>query len=213
MGQVIGYARVSSVGQSLDVQLDKLTKAGCERVYQEKVSGTSTDGREQLAELLRYVREGDDVVITKLDRLGRSLADLLDITEQLEAKGVTLRVLDQNLETTTAQGKLMFTMLGAFAEFETALRKERQMEGIAKAKAGEVHRQAQEYRRGCNQGDPAGRRQVPSRNRYASWSQPSDCPSPINKDARGWGAALIECVYRLNLGPSKGPITWTVVKH
>ena len=135
MGQVIGYARVSSVGQSLDVQLDKLTKAGCERVYQEKVSGTSTDGREQLAELLRYVREGDDVVITKLDRLGRSLADLLDITEQLEAKGVTLRVLDQNLETMTAQGKLMFTMLGAFAEFETALRKERQMEGIAKAKA------------------------------------------------------------------------------
>jgi DNA invertase Pin-like site-specific DNA recombinase len=75
MGQVIGYARVSSVGQSLDVQLDKLTKAGCERVS-EKVSGTSTDGREQLAELLRYVREGDDVVITKLDRLGRSLADL-----------------------------------------------------------------------------------------------------------------------------------------
>ena len=135
MGQVIGYARVSSVGQSLDVQLDKLTKAGCERVYQEKVSGTSTDGREQLAELLRYVREGDEVVITKLDRLGRSLADLLDITKQLEAKSVTLRVLDQNLETKTAQGKLMFSMLGAFAEFETALRKERQMEGIAKAKA------------------------------------------------------------------------------
>ncbi|OCW45306.1 recombinase family protein [Aeromonas caviae] len=135
MGQVIGYARVSSVGQSLEVQLDKLETAGCERVYQEKASGTSTDGREQLAELLRYVREGDEVVITKLDRLGRSLADLLDITEQLEAKGVTLRVLDQNLETTTAQGKLMFTMLGAFAEFETALRKERQMEGIAKAKA------------------------------------------------------------------------------
>ncbi|MDH0241245.1 recombinase family protein [Aeromonas caviae] len=135
MGQVIGYARVSSVGQSLDVQLEKLTEAGCERMYQEKVSGTSTDGREQLAELLRYVREGDEVVITKLDRLGRSLADLLDITKQLEAKSVTLRVLDQNLETKTAQGKLMFSMLGAFAEFETALRKERQMEGIAKAKA------------------------------------------------------------------------------
>lgn len=135
MGQVIGYARVSSVGQSLDVQLEKLIEAGCERMYQEKVSGTSTDGREQLAELLRYVREGDEVVITKLDRLGRSLADLLDITKQLEAKSVTLRVLDQNLETKTAQGKLMFSMLGAFAEFETALRKERQMEGIAKAKA------------------------------------------------------------------------------
>jgi len=135
MGQVVGYARVSSVGQSLDVQLEKLAAAGCERVYQEKVSGTSTNGREQLAELLRYVREGDEVVITKLDRLGRSLADLLDITNQLAADGVSLRVLDQNLETRTPQGKLMFSMLGAFAEFETALRKERQMEGIAKAKA------------------------------------------------------------------------------
>lgn len=132
---VVGYARVSSVGQSLEVQLDKLKTAGCERVYQEKVSGTSTNGREQLAELLRYVREGDEVVITKLDRLGRSLSDLLDITKQLEVKGVALCVLDQSLETKTAQGKLMFTMLGAFAEFETALRKERQMEGIAKAKA------------------------------------------------------------------------------
>lgn len=132
---IVGYARVSSVGQSLDVQLEKLAAAGCERVYQEKVSGTSTNGREQLAELLRYVREGDEVVITKLDRLGRSLADLLDITNQLAADGVSLRVLDQNLETRTPQGKLMFSMLGAFAEFETALRKERQMEGIAKAKA------------------------------------------------------------------------------
>ncbi len=132
---IVGYARVSSVGQSLDVQLEKLAAAGCERVYQEKVSGTSTNGREQLAELLRYVREGDEVVITKLDRLGRSLADLLDITNQLAANGVSLRVLDQNLETRTPQGKLMFSMLGAFAEFETALRKERQMEGIAKAKA------------------------------------------------------------------------------
>lgn len=106
-------------------------------MYQEKVSGTSTDGREQLAELLRYVREGDEVVITKLDRLGRSLADLLDITKQLEAKSVTLRVLDQNLETKTAQGKLMFSMLGAFAEFERqpAARSVRWKGSTAKAKA------------------------------------------------------------------------------
>lgn len=131
---VVGYARVSSLGQSLDVQLDKLNAAGCSKIYQEKVSGTSTNGREQLAAMLDYVRDGDTVIITKLDRMGRSLADLLDIVNQLETKGVSLRVLDQSLDTGSPQGRLMFQMLGAFAEFETALRKERQMEGIAKAK-------------------------------------------------------------------------------
>lgn len=135
MGQVVGYARVSSLGQSLDVQLDKLKAAGCSKIYQEKVSGTSTSGREQLAAMLDYVREGDTVIITKLDRMGRSLADLLDIVNQLDTKGVTFKVLDQSIDTGSAQGRLMFQMLGAFAEFETALRKERQMEGIAKAKA------------------------------------------------------------------------------
>jgi DNA invertase Pin-like site-specific DNA recombinase len=135
MGQVVGYARVSSVGQSLAVQLDKLSAAGCVKVFQEKVSGTSTNGREQLAALLGYVREGDTVVITKLDRMGRSLSDLLEIVSQMEEKGVSLKVLDQSLDTGSAQGRLMFQMLGAFAEFETALRKERQMEGIAKAKS------------------------------------------------------------------------------
>lgn len=135
MMAVVGYARVSSLGQSLDVQLDKLNAAGCTKIYQEKVSGTSTDGRTQLALMLDYVRDGDTVIITKLDRMGRSLADLLDIVNQLEAKQVSLRVLDQSLDTGSAQGRLMFQMLGAFAEFETALRKERQMEGIAKAKA------------------------------------------------------------------------------
>ena len=135
VGQVVGYARVSSLGQSLDVQLDKLKAAGCSKIYQEKVSGTSTNGREQLAAMLDYVREGDTVIITKLDRMGRSLADLLDIVNQLDTKGVTFKVLDQSIDTGSAQGRLMFQMLGAFAEFETALRKERQMEGIAKAKA------------------------------------------------------------------------------
>ncbi|MFM5147320.1 recombinase family protein [Aeromonas rivipollensis] len=135
MGQVVGYARVSSLGQSLDVQLDKLKAAGCSKIYQEKVSGTSTNGREQLAAMLDYVREGDTVIITKLDRMGRSLADLLDIVNQLDTKGVTFKVLDQSIDTGSAHGRLMFQMLGAFAEFETALRKERQMEGIQKAKS------------------------------------------------------------------------------
>ncbi|WP_429016488.1 recombinase family protein [Aeromonas veronii] len=139
MGQVIGYARVSSVGQSLDVQLDKLAEAGAEKVYQEKMSGKSAKDRQQLQAMLGYVREGDTVVITKLDRLGRSLADLLAIVEKLEAKGVTLRVLDQTFDTGSAQGRLMLSMLGAFAEFELELRKERQMDGIAKAKEQGKH--------------------------------------------------------------------------
>ncbi|WP_088869677.1 recombinase family protein [Aeromonas veronii] len=131
---IVGYARVSSVGQSLDVQLEKLHEAGAEKVYQEKVSGKSTTNRAQLQAMLEFVREGDTVMITKLDRMGRSLADLLDIVNGLEEKGVSLRVLDQSIDTGSAQGRLMLSMLGAFAEFELELRKERQMDGIAKAK-------------------------------------------------------------------------------
>jgi DNA invertase Pin-like site-specific DNA recombinase len=129
---IIGYARVSSTGQSLDVQLQKLV--ACEKVYQEKKSGR-TDKREQLQLALDYVRDGDVLVITKLDRLGRSTRDLLNIINTLDRKGVQLKVLDQNIDTGTAAGKLMFTMLGAIAEFENDLRRERQADGIAFAKS------------------------------------------------------------------------------
>lgn len=128
----VGYARVSSTGQSLDVQLDKLKD--CDRVFQEKQSGR-TDKREQLQQCLDYVRDGDIFVVTKLDRLGRSTRDLLNIVNRLESKGVQLKVLDQNLDTGTPAGKLMFTMLGAIAEFENDLRRERQADGIALAKS------------------------------------------------------------------------------
>lgn len=128
----VGYARVSSTGQSLDVQLEKLKE--CDKVYQEKKSGR-TDNREQLQQCLEYVRDGDVFVVTKLDRLGRSTRDLLNIVNRLESKGVQLRVLDQNLDTGTPAGKLMFTLLGAIAEFENDLRKERQADGIALAKS------------------------------------------------------------------------------
>ncbi len=128
----IGYARVSTVGQSLDVQLEKLV--GCDKVYQEKRSGTTAD-RPELKKCLDYVRDGDVLVITKLDRLARSTIHLNQIRELLENKNVELMVLDQNIDTTTPTGKLMFNMLGAIAEFETDLRKERQMEGIESAKA------------------------------------------------------------------------------
>lgn len=132
----IGYARVSSTGQSLDVQLEKLKD--CDKIYQEKKSGR-TDNRGQLQLCLDYIREGDVFVITKLDRLGRSTRDLLNIVNKLEGKGIQLKVLDQNIDTGTPAGKLMFTMLGAIAEFENDLRKERQADGIAMAKSRGIH--------------------------------------------------------------------------
>lgn len=138
MGELIGYARVSSRGQSLDVQEDALLKAGVspEHMYSEKVSGRSRDGRAALAELLgRGIRKGDTVICTRLDRLARSTRDLLEIAKTLEDKGVHLRVLEQPIDTSTAAGKLFFTILGAFGEFEATIRAERQREGIDAALA------------------------------------------------------------------------------
>ena len=134
---VIGYARVSSVGQSLGVQLDKLKEYGCSKIYSEKKSGTSAN-RPELKSTLDYVRDGDVLVITKLDRLARSTLDLHRIIEQLNSKGVGFKVLDQSIDTTTKEGRLVFSILACIAEFETALRSERQMEGIEKAKQNGV---------------------------------------------------------------------------
>lgn len=134
MGEVVGYARVSSQGQSLDVQLEKLKKYGCEKVYQEKISGVDQN-RPELIACLDYVRKGDTLVITKLDRMARSAYHLGMIVEKLKQKKVDFVVLDQNIDTSTPHGTLMFQMLASFAEFENNLRKERQLEGIQKAKA------------------------------------------------------------------------------
>ena len=128
----IGYARVSSYGQSLDVQREKLQS--CDRIFQEKQSARSTDKRDQLALCLDYVRDGDFLVITKLDRLARSTRDLLNILNVLDKKQVKLHVIDQQIDTSTASGLLLVTMLGAIAAFENDLRKERQTDGIALAK-------------------------------------------------------------------------------
>lgn len=127
----IGYARVSSVGQKLEVQLEKLQH--CDKVFEEKISGY-TDKRPRLKACLEYVREGDTLVVTRLDRLARSTFDLCKIADELERKKVNLKVLDQNLDTSDATGKLMFHMLAAIAQFETELRAERQTDGIKKAK-------------------------------------------------------------------------------
>jgi DNA invertase Pin-like site-specific DNA recombinase len=127
----IGYARVSSAGQSLTVQLDKLHH--CEKIFQEKKSATSGK-RPRLEACLEYVREGDTLVATRLDRLARSTLHLCQIADELTRKNVTLHVLDQNINTGDATGRLLFNMLGAIAQFETELRAERQADGIAKAK-------------------------------------------------------------------------------
>lgn len=135
MGEKIGYARVSSRGQDLTIQMDALRKAGCTKIFAEKMSGTSTAGRAELAKMLDYVREGDVLHITKLDRAARSLPDLLKITAQLEERGVQLRCLDQAIDTTTPEGRMTYQILGAVAEFETSIRKARQREGIDAALA------------------------------------------------------------------------------
>lgn len=126
----VGYARVSSVGQSLDVQLEKLE--GCDKIFSEKASGV--DGsRPALKACLEYLREGDTFVFTRIDRLARSVTDLSAIVAGLAAKGVTVKAIDQGIDTGSPEGRAMINMLATFAQFETEIRKERQAEGIAKA--------------------------------------------------------------------------------
>lgn len=128
---IIGYARVSSSGQSLEIQLSKLKN--CDKIFQEKKSGVSGN-RVQLKLCLDYIREGDTLVVTRLDRLARSTLHLCEIAKHLETKNVSLRVLDQSIDTSDATGRLLFNMLGAIGQFETEIRAERQLEGIQKAK-------------------------------------------------------------------------------
>ena len=128
----IGYARVSSYGQSLEVQIHKLQQEQCNEIFEEKVSALS-QRRPELENALRTIREGDVLIITKLDRLARSMQDLLQIVKRLQKKKAQLKVIDQAIDTTTAEGRLMFNIIGSFAEFEHDIRKARQMDGIKKA--------------------------------------------------------------------------------
>lgn len=134
MSEIVGYARVSSSGQSLDVQQDKLRIFGCTRIFAEKRSGRQADSRPELQACLQFLRDGDTLVITKLDRMARSVLDLAKIAELLKKKGVALKVLDQAIDTSTSEGRLVFSLLGAFAQFENDIRAERQSDGIRNAK-------------------------------------------------------------------------------
>ena len=133
----VGYARVSSTGQDLAVQLEKL--AGCDKVFKEKRSGVDT-GRPELKRCLDYLREGDSLLVTKIDRLARSTSDLYRIVSLLADKGVAFKVTDDpTIDTTSRTGKLIMGILALIAEFENDIRRERQMDGIAKAKERGVH--------------------------------------------------------------------------
>jgi len=135
-----GYARVSTHDQDFTLQEQALRAAGCEVIRAEKVTGTSRADRPELQILLDFLRSGDTLVVTRIDRLARSIKDLQDIVYLLKEQGVTLKATEQPIDTRSAAGKAFLDMLGVFAEFETNLRRERQLEGIAAAKVRGVYR-------------------------------------------------------------------------
>jgi len=135
-----GYARVSTNDQDFTLQEQALRAAGCEVIRAEKVTGTSRTDRTELQVILDFLRRGDTLVVTRIDRLARSIKDLQDIVYTLKEQGVTLKAIEQPIDTRSAAGKAFLDMLGVFAEFETNLRRERQIEGIAAAKSRGVYR-------------------------------------------------------------------------
>ena len=132
--------RVSTTDQDLTIQETVLRAAGCDVVRSEKISGTSAQGRVELQTVLDFLRAGDVLMVTRIDRLARSIGDLQDIVRAVKGKGAALKATEQPIDTSTAAGKAFLDMLGVFAEFETNLRRERQLEGIAKAKAAGVYK-------------------------------------------------------------------------
>jgi DNA invertase Pin-like site-specific DNA recombinase len=136
----IGYARVSTTDQNLEIQIAALKAAGCNVIRSEKRSDTSTTGRAELQTVLDFLRKGDCLMVTRIDRLARSIGDLQDIVRAVKAKGATLKATEQPFDTGNIYGELTVNLLGCFAEFETNLRKERQAEGIAKAKAAGIYK-------------------------------------------------------------------------
>ena len=137
---IYGYARVSTIDQDLSVQEKALKNAGCQIIRSEKVSGTSRNARTELELLLEFLKEGDTLMVTRVDRLARSIKDLQDIVYSLRQKKVALKATEQPINTDTASGKAFLDMLGVFAEFETNLRRERQLEGISAAKERGVYK-------------------------------------------------------------------------
>ncbi|SEL95569.1 Site-specific DNA recombinase [Sphingomonas palmae] len=140
MTSIIGYARASTEDQDCSIQEAALRDAGCSLIRSERKSGTTLEGRNELSLCLDFLREGDTLLVTRIDRLARSVRDLETIVEKVRKRGAFLRATEQPVDTSTPAGKAFLQMLGVFAEFETALRRERQLEGIAKAKTLGVYK-------------------------------------------------------------------------
>src|SRR5215213_5450969 len=130
----IGYARVSTDDQNLDLQRDALEKAGCERIFTDRVTGTKAE-RKGLTEALSHLRSGDTLIVWRLDRLGRSLRHLIDTVTDLQERGIGFKSLQESIDTTTSGGKLVFHIFGALAEFEREIIKERTLAGLQAARA------------------------------------------------------------------------------
>lgn len=142
-GKLFGYARVSTRDQDLALQRDALERAGVNVIFEEKASGTKRDGRVELQKVLSVLGDGDALVVTRLDRLGRSMRDLANIAHEIEQAGAHLKVIEQSVDTSTAAGRAFYGMLAVFAAFETDVRRERQLEGIAMAKRQGVYKGGQ----------------------------------------------------------------------
>ena len=136
----VGYARVSSLSQSTDIQKEALTKAGCNPVRTEKKSGSTTEGRTELATIIDLLQEGDVLCVHKLDRLGRNTRDVLNLVHELSERGCSLQVLEPAIDTSGPMGTMMLTVLGMVSEMELGFIKERQKAGIEKAKAAGVYK-------------------------------------------------------------------------
>lgn len=183
-----GYARVSSTDQHLVLQERALKLAGCRHVRSEKASGTSLNGRTELQTLLDFLQPGDTLVVTRIDRLARSLRDLQNLVGDLRSNGIHLKATEQPIDTSSAAGKAFLDMLGVFAEFETNLRKERQLEGIAKAKSEGVYK---------------GRRATIDADRVRAMRASGIGPSAIAKELK-IGRASVYRYLRAEGSPSAG---------
>ena len=139
-GKLFGYATVSTTDQDLALQREALERAGVNTIFEEKASGTKRDGRTELQKVLSVLGEGDALVVTRLDRLGRSMRDFANIAHEIEQAGAHLKVIEQSVDTSNAAGRAFYGMLAVFAAFETDVRRERQLEGIASAKRQGVYK-------------------------------------------------------------------------
>ncbi|POO56712.1 recombinase family protein [Agrobacterium rosae] len=136
----IGYARVSTIDQDLEVQLERLRNEGCEIVRSEKMSGGTREGRTELATIIEFLREGDELLVTRLDRLGRDTRDVLNIVHECQQSGAFVTILDPHVSTRGEMGHMILTVLGMVAQMERRFIKERQREGIVKAKAAKIYK-------------------------------------------------------------------------